>query len=410
MARHAKLNKKLVGKITYWHTRAGGQGDTYFGRVGEVSFADANAAFRKHLAKEATRQQKRQAAKKTTSAITVKELADKRCAWLLEYKSKCHYENQRSFLSTFANHEISEGRTYGELAAIHVDRETIEQFITSLSKTKSEKTGDYRDQNTLVHITKAIKAAWEWASGNKEHLGGLLPKDHRPLTDLPATFKRIKMTEADLITVDEIDALLRWADWDTDKIRDTKTRRYRTRDATEQRLDHSWTGFGNLLTCHWETGVRTGELASATVRDYSPRRKVITLKEHKRVNTMADSKPRVIYLTDEANDIVAKNIAGKAPTDPIFTHGDGLPYSTDTITKRFRQVRELAGIRKHLTIYAFRHLWISEAMQLGKPIAKVAELAGTSITEIERTYGHFFDDDLSAEVATMALRASRRAG
>lgn len=44
----------------------------------------------------------------------------------------------------------------------------------------------------------------------------------------------------------------------------------------------------------------------------------------------------------------------------------------------------------------------------GKPIAKIATLAGTSITGIERTFGHFLDADLSAAVASMALRASRR--
>ena len=38
------------------------------------------------------------------------------------------------------------------------------------------------------------------------------------------------------------------------------------------------------------------------------------------------------------------------------------------------------------------------------PIAKVAEAAGTSLREIDRTYGHFYIDDLRAELDKMASR------
>ena len=45
-----------------------------------------------------------------------------------------------------------------------------------------------------------------------------------------------------------------------------------------------------------------------------------------------------------------------------------------------------------MTIYSFRHLWISEMLMAGVDIATVAKMAGTSIAMIEKVYGHFTND------------------
>lgn len=65
-----------------------------------------------------------------------------------------------------------------------------------------------------------------------------------------------------------------------------------------------------------------------------------------------------------------------------------------------RQVIALAGehdqiVRKQITPYSFRHLYISELLMRGIEPFKVSKLAGTSQQEIERTYGHFFHHDLA---------------
>ena len=52
-------------------------------------------------------------------------------------------------------------------------------------------------------------------------------------------------------------------------------------------------------------------------------------------------------------------------------------------------MRERAGIRDCITIYSFRHLWISEMLMAGVDVLLVAKMAGTSVAMIERVYGHF---------------------
>jgi site-specific recombinase XerD len=69
-------------------------------------------------------------------------------------------------------------------------------------------------------------------------------------------------------------------------------------------------------------------------------------------------------------------------------------YGRWGLAKRFAYAKKLGAIlgkpvRDRLTVYAFRHLWISEALMAGIDIATVARMAGTSIAMIERVYGHF---------------------
>ena len=90
----------------------------------------------------------------------------------------------------------------------------------------------------------------------------------------------------------------------------------------------------------------------------------------------------------------------------MFTQGNGSPWDKDTLDERFRKVRELAGVREHITIYDFRHLWISEALMAGVDVFTVAKMAGTSVQMVEKTYGHLRGTHL--EEAQRALDRARQ--
>lgn len=62
--------------------------------------------------------------------------------------------------------------------------------------------------------------------------------------------------------------------------------------------------------------------------------------------------------------------------------------------KEIAAAEGIGKIRGHITIYDFRHLWISEALMAGNDVATVARMAGTSIAMVERVYGHFRNDHL----------------
>jgi integrase len=107
---------------------------------------------------------------------------------------------------------------------------------------------------------------------------------------------------------------------------------------------------------------------------------------------------------------VRKLCEGRRSDEPIFTDPKGRPWDRHRLDLRFKQVRERAEVRADITIYSFRHLWISEALMAGIDPATVAKMAGTSIAMIEKVYGHYRNDHFAdAQKKLMDARSARTA-
>jgi integrase len=176
-----------------------------------------------------------------------------------------------------------------------------------------------------------------------------------------------------------------WAEFGTTRAASTAKRQPHEYRRGEQ---NPYRGFEDLLRCYYHTGARTSELADALVKDCQLRTAKLVLKKHKRTQTMKVAVPRVITLNDEAFAILKRHCQGKDPEAPLFAQNNGSPWNKDLLDERFRKVRQLAGVREHITLYDFRHLWISEALMAGVDVFTVAKMAGTSVQMIEKIYGH----------------------
>ena len=121
----------------------------------------------------------------------------------------------------------------------------------------------------------------------------------------------------------------------------------------------------------------------------------VILGKHKRSKTQRTPTIRHITLNAEALEVFTRYCSGKDEIDRVFLNSDGKPFTRQRLAERFNRVKavsleqELGKVREEITIYSFRDLWISEALMAGNDIATVARMAGTSITMIERAYGHF---------------------
>jgi integrase len=170
----------------------------------------------------------------------------------------------------------------------------------------------------------------------------------------------------------------------------TEKNRYRSRRPDEARADNPYKGFRDLLTVYHQTGARTSELAVARVGEFVKGQ--IVLGKHKRSKTMKEHVTRRITLSGEALAIVTKLCEGRGTEEPIFTDPQGRAWDRLSLCVRFQQVRKRAKIRKDITIYSFRHGWISDALMAGIDVATVSKMAGTSISMIEKVYGHYRND------------------
>jgi len=383
MPRQPKLRKKKISGNTYWFTEAGGNA-TYFGNVEEVSYDDARRAFSKHIGNvsEEGKDRKR-------SVLSGGELMDLYLDWVEKNRSISNYKNRRTHLNRFGAF-CPEGRQVriAEVPATRVTGNDLEAWLDRLTK-------DLKlDPQTRLHHETSVRAAWNWGT-----------KHPSPTTHLPATFRPFSavertdvplrpLTEDDLLKDEEIDTLFRAAELDLDQFHRFGPKTPRPPE------DNPYRGFADLLRCYYNTGARTGELATCRVEDVLFRTGQVILGKHKRSKKERTKTIRHITLNDEALDIFRRHCHGKAGSDRVFLNSDRRPWSESLLPKRFDRVKEVAKaqklgeVRDHVTIYDFRHLWISEMLIEGNDLATVARMAGTSIRMIETVYGHFRNEHL----------------
>lgn len=402
MARSPKLNRAQVGKHAYWSTDAGGR-RVYFGKVGEVSRKQAETQFADHL-KAIRTETNAQRDVRLANAPSVWELCDRHNLWYQANRADRSYRQRRSLLQSFCNYQVSgqlygRGQLIGDLAVDRITLQHAQEFIATI-----------HDPCTRLHHVIAIKASFNWAARPAEaDGGGLVPESCQPFKYLKRPHVSPKdLTEADLITPEEYALLLRYAKCDTTKIRGEDGRyRERTNEERFHADDNPYQCFFDLLICFHAFGPRTSEPLNCRVRDFNRRTKQLTLGKHKRTQTQRNTTLRQLMLSEEAYEIVQRRCAGKQPNDPIFTLSNGSPWTQERFNERFREVKgiikmkfeakqEETFVRKHIVPYAFRDLYISELLMIGIPPFKVSKMAGTSLKEIERTYGHFFSEDLAA--------------
>jgi integrase len=375
--RQPKLRKKKIGKSRYWFTKAGG--DTYFGNVADVPFSEARRLFSEHVKSIFETGNK-------SKGMTTGDLMDLFLEWVQKNRSDRTYGTRKTHCEQFgAFHVGSQKVRIADLPANKIKGADLEAWLNHLAKKGL-------GPQTRRHAETSIKHCWNWATRHPSPTPFLTPT-YRPFSSVERTYVPPKtLTENDLLTDKEIEAIFAAAKIDLDQF-------HRFGPKTP-RSENPYSDFADMLKCYYHTGARTDELRSCQVGDVLFRTKQIVLGKHKRSRTQRDPTIRHITLNDEALDIFRRHCAGKEQTDHVFLNSDNRPWHRRSLPERFDRVKEVAKkqgigkIRKEITIYDFRHLWISEALMAGNDIATVARMAGTSTLMIERVYGHFRNEHL----------------
>ena len=333
---------KLRQKAGYWYSEAGAPGGKYYGKGGEITHSDAMRRFRAFLASVT-------AERATPSApahrvITVKELMSKFLEWLGRHRSDRTQKERQRHLERFC-------RDYGGVRAISMTTSHQEAFQDGLAARHAL---DYVKKHTT-----SVRAMF-----NKGAKLGRLPHDFRPFASVePIRLPAKPLLESELPTVEEVEKLLRQAG--------------------------AFRGLDDLLRVYHATGASTHELTAARVGDFQRQTRQLLLGNHKRSKTLKEPVARRIALNDTALPIITRLCEGRPADDHIFARPSGRPWNRNILSHRFQAIRERTGIRDEITIYSFRHLWISEMLMAGVDVLLVARMAGTSVAMVERVYGHF---------------------
>ncbi len=396
MPRHPKLRKKKIGKSVYWFTKAGG--DTYFGSVEETPYKDARRLFNQHLESVVDTQEGRK-----SHQLTAGELMDVFLDWLEKHRSDRTYSTRKTHCNRFGKFRVK-GQKLGDLPARKIRGSDLEAWLAHLEK-------EGHEAQTRRHAQTSIKHCWNWATKHCPEGSNTpyLPPTFRPFAGVERVYVPPKvLTENDLITDEEIKALFAAAEIDLDTFHRFGPKTPRTAEQNPYR------SFADMLRCYHATGARTGELAQCKVADVLFETRQVVLGKHKRSKKQRTPTLRCITLNDEALTLFKKHCEGKEQSEYVFTNSDGKPCNRKSLAERFNRVKEVAAekkvgtVRNEITIYAFRHLWISESLMALNDIATVAKMAGTSIAMIERVYGHFRNKHLhDAQARLDELRRQR---
>lgn len=396
MPREAKLGKK----DGQWFTKAGNPNGVYLGSVKEVSFRDAQKLFRSHLNGLGKSRAK-------PSGLTVAELMDKFLEWLEQSRGDRTFGERKQHLGRFV-HFRKRDDLIADLAATSIDADDLKAFLHYIrdhdfQDEKWTKRKAALDSFTVGKYQTSIMACFAWGAG-KRNPKPCLPRDFHPFLGVERHKRPPEpLLETELPTKDEIKVLLEHADDDLGLMKEKN--KYRSRRPDEAREDHPYKGFKDLLTVYHQTGARTSELAVARIGEFVKSAGQIVLGKHKRSKTLKETAARRITLSGDALAIVQNLCDGKKHDDPIFTDQKGRAWSRYTLDMRFQQVRKRAKVRDDITIYSFRHLWISEALMAGIDASTVAKMTGTSIAMIEKVYGHYRNDHFAdAQRRLMAAR------
>lgn len=156
------------------------------------------------------------------------------------------------------------------------------------------------------------------------------------------------------------------------------------------------------------SGLRTGELMQLTWDDvwwyghWSKRhQKTINLVHVTvRAETSKVRRSRMLYFRDDGylrdwRDLAATTWADPSEKGKLVFSADGEgPITKRMLYDHFDKVLDLAGVERtgrRLVPYSFRHYFITERITSGLSYQQVAEMCGTSVAEIERTYYHLND-------------------
>lgn len=169
-------------------------------------------------------------------------------------------------------------------------------------------------------------------------------------------------------------------------------------------------GFADILRFLHGTGCRPSEAYHVEARYYRPEDKCIVYPGHPGPddfvwkNARRSGKDRVIFLSDELAETVEKRIAER-PEGPLFRSRHDRRWCQEAMSVNLRWYAKRLGIKPAPTAYGFRHTYATDWLLNGGSIKVLADLIGTSVTMIERHYGHLMvDKDRVRAIMTTVMK------
>jgi integrase len=173
---------------------------------------------------------------------------------------------------------------------------------------------------------------------------------------------------------------------------------YLTREERKKLIAASGHEIRPFLTALTMLPLRPGAMAKLKRQDYDERNKVL------RVTGDKGHKPREIKLPERTGTFFDDLAKAKLPGAPLLRRLDGSAWTKDSWKMPVKAAANAAGLATSVSAYTLRHSTITDLVNdTDLPLLTVAQISGTSIAMIERTYAKLRQDRAAAALATLGL-------
>ena len=142
-----------------------------------------------------------------------------------------------------------------------------------------------------------------------------------------------------------------------------------------------------LLT--YSSGLRLGEVVRLKIEDIDSARRLIHLRQAK------GRKDRYTVLSQVALDALRAYFKQYHPDQWLFPGAQpGRHLHERTVQKVFEQAREMAGIRKNVSVHTLRHSFATHLLESGTDLRYIQELLGHKSSKTTEIYKHVSERDI----------------
>jgi integrase len=185
--------------------------------------------------------------------------------------------------------------------------------------------------------------------------------------------------------------------------------------------------FASLLRLLYDTGARPAEIYLARADEWDADRQAIVIdpadpsnvgRLKNRRHLLRKGRRRVIRLPDHLVPLMGQ-LRAEHPEGPLFRMENGRPWPSpgkiadrmkslvETVNKLAARRGEPQAVRPGVSLYSYRHAYVTRFLRGGGKVMVLCELLNTSLEMLQAHYSHLMDkhDELLGAVNRLAQRA-----